>query len=190
MIYAWAEIVESRDETFFKALAQAAGDDDLGGQSQGMYDAIFCLDGYREAQIVSSAADRKEFPILGSAFGSAESDIKVAQRCRDMGLSPRDSGEYAPISTDIPALIVAGDMDPITPPPLAKAILPGFSNATYVEFPYAGHGPLRSVECGGDLLNKFYDREVTAPSSPGFASESDAYTAAHAWVAAASFFTC
>jgi hypothetical protein len=48
-------------------------------------------------------------------------------------------------------------MDPITPPPLAKLILPGFHNGTYVEFAYAGHGPTRSVECAGEFLTKFYD---------------------------------
>ena len=156
MIYAWTDLVEKRDETLFKALAQA-GDGDLGGLSQGMYNAIFCLDGYREAQISSGAADREAFPVFGEVLGSAEFDEKAAQRCRDLGMAPRDAAEYEPVSTDIPALIVAGDMDPVTPPPLAKAILPGFSDATYVEFPYAGHGPLRSVECGGDLLNLFFD---------------------------------
>jgi pimeloyl-ACP methyl ester carboxylesterase len=156
MIYAWTDLVEKRDETLFKALVQA-GDGDLGGLSPGMYNAIFCLDGYREAQIRSGAADREAFPVFGEVLGSAEFDKKAAQRCRDFGMAPRDGAEYQPASTDIPALIVAGDMDPITPPPLAKAILPGFTNATYVEFPYAGHGPLRSVECGGDLLNLFFD---------------------------------
>ncbi|MDH3645945.1 MAG: alpha/beta hydrolase [Gammaproteobacteria bacterium] len=164
MIYAWTDIIESRDEDFFKALAGAAGDDDgFGGGSQGMYDAIFCLDGYREAQIQASAADREAFPILGNVLGSEEIDKKIAQRCRELGMPPRDSAEYVPVSTDIPSLIVAGDMDPITPPPLAKAILPGFSNATYVEFPFAGHGPLRSVDCGGDLLNLFYDSPHSEP---------------------------
>ena len=162
MIYAWADVVERRDETFFKALAQAGGGDSV-GLSQGMYDAIFCLDGYREAQISSAAADREEFPILANAIGTAEFDEKFAQRCEDVGIPPRDAGEYGPVSTDIPALIVEGDMDPITPPPLAKAMLPGFSNATYVEFPYAGHGPTRSVECAGDLLNKFYDDPNAEP---------------------------
>jgi hypothetical protein len=54
-------------------------------------------------------------------------------------------------------------MDPITPPPLAHLIAPGFSNGTYVEFPYAGHGPSRSVDCAGDLLNKFYDDPAAEP---------------------------
>jgi len=162
MIYAWTDLVEKRDETLFKALAQA-GDDDAGGFSPGMYNAIFCLDGYRDAQIKAGAADREAFPILANAVGSAEYDEKAALHCRNLGLAPRDSDEYEPVSTDIPALIVAGDMDPVTPPPLAKAILPGFSNASYVEFPYAGHGPLRSVECGGDLLNLFFDNPTAEP---------------------------
>jgi pimeloyl-ACP methyl ester carboxylesterase len=162
MIYAWTDIVERRDETLFKALAQA-NDGAGGGLSQGMYNAILCLDGYTEAQIAAGAADREEFPIFANAIGSAQNDENAAQYCRDAGMAPRDGAQYEPVSTDIPALIVAGDMDPITPPPLAKAILPGFSHATYVEFPYAGHGPLRSVECGGDLLNLFFDDPNAEP---------------------------
>jgi hypothetical protein len=75
----------------------------------------------------------------------------------------RPAGQYAAVETTLPALIIEGDMDPITPPPNAMAILPGFSNGTYVEFPYAGHGPSRSVECGGSMLNKFYDDPGAEP---------------------------
>lgn len=162
MIYAWADIVERRDETLFRALAQA-GDAGFGGISQGMYNAILCLDGYTEAQIDAGTADREAFPVLANAIGSKQFDQKAAQNCRDAGMAPRDGVQYEPVSTDIPALIVTGDMDPITPPPLAKAILPGFSNATYVEFPFTGHGPLRSVDCGGDLLNLFFDDPNAEP---------------------------
>jgi hypothetical protein len=76
---------------------------------------------------------------------------------------PRDGAEYEAVETDLPALIIEGEMDPITPPPLAKAILPGFANGTYVEFPYAGHGPSRSVECGGEMLNAFFDDPRAEP---------------------------
>jgi hypothetical protein len=83
--------------------------------------------------------------------------------CLEHNMLPRDEAEYAPVETDIPALIIEGDMDPITPPPLGKAILPGFSNGTYVEFPYAGHGPSRSVKCAGDMLNAFFDDPTAEP---------------------------
>ncbi|MCW8985134.1 MAG: hypothetical protein OQK55_07305, partial [Thermoanaerobaculales bacterium] len=35
---------------------------------------------------------------------------------------------------------------------------------TYVEFPYAGHGPSRSVECAGDMLNAFFDNPTADPN--------------------------
>lgn len=161
IIHAWADALERRDETLFKALAIAPGG--WGDLSQGMYDAIMCNDGDVEAMIASTAADREAFPILSNAFEIEGMAEKRLQNCLDLGMAPRDRAEYALVQTDIPTLLIEGDMDPITPPPLAHAIAPGFSNATYVEFPYAGHGPSRSVDCAGDLLNKFYDDPSTEP---------------------------
>jgi pimeloyl-ACP methyl ester carboxylesterase len=161
IIHAWADAVESRDEALFKAIAIAPGD--FFGGSQGMYDAIMCNDGYREAAIGSITADRAEFPVLTNAF-AIEGDAEAwAQSCIDIGAPPRPREDFAPVQTDIPTLLIEGDMDPITPPPLAHVIEPGFANGTYVEFPYAGHGPSRSVECAGDLLNKFYDDPAAEP---------------------------
>ena len=162
IIHAWADAVENRDEALFKAIA-AAPTGDFFGISQGMYDAIMCNDGYREAAIASTAADRAEFPVLTAAI-AAEGDAQAAaESCISLGLTPRPREQYAAVQTDIPTLLVEGDMDPITPPPLAHVIEPGFTNGTYVEFPYAGHGPSRSVECAGDLLNKFYDDPEAEP---------------------------
>ena len=162
IIHAWADVIEERDETLFKAIA-AAPSEEFFGISQGMYDAIMCNDGHREAAIASTALDRAEFPILTNAFSVEGDEEARAQSCIDLGAPPRPPEEYALAQTDIPTLLIEGNMDPITPPPLAHVIEPGFSNSTYVEFPYAGHGPSRSVECAGDLLNKFYDDPTADP---------------------------
>ncbi len=162
IIHAWADAIESRDKALFRAIAVASAGD-IYGISQGMYDAIMCNDGYREAAVRSLAADRAEFPVLTAAIaveGDAEARV---ESCFSLGLPPRPQEQFAPVQTDIPTLLIEGDMDPITPPPLAHVIEPGFTNGTYVEFPYAGHGPSRSVECAGDLLNKFYDDPEAEP---------------------------
>jgi pimeloyl-ACP methyl ester carboxylesterase len=44
LIYTWADAVERRDENLFKAIASASGGG-FGDSSQGMSNAIFCLDG-------------------------------------------------------------------------------------------------------------------------------------------------
>ncbi|MEJ2385554.1 MAG: alpha/beta fold hydrolase, partial [Xanthomonadales bacterium] len=163
LVYAWADAVEQRDETLFRAIALASGDTGFGGQSQGMSTAILCLDGDAEAQARAGRKDIEEYPVIGAAIGTVESWGRIASICNEVGLYQRPAEEYRPVETDLPALIIEGEMDPITPPPNAKAILPGFRNGTYVEFPWAGHGPSRSVKCAGDMLNAFYDNPNAEP---------------------------
>ena len=163
LVYAWADAVVQRDEVMFQAIANASGMGGFGGQSQGMANAIMCIDGDAEAQARASKKDILEDPVLGAAIGSAAFWDRRAAQCAELGMAQRPPEQYLPVQTDLPSLIIEGDMDPITPPPNAKAILPGFSNATYVEFPFAGHGPSRSVECAGDMLNLFYDNPTAEP---------------------------
>ena len=161
IIYAWADAVENRDEDLFKAIAGVAGSFMEG--SQGMSNAILCGDADAEVQAIAGKVDMEELPVLGAAVGTVESYERRAEICLEHNMVPRDEAEYAPVETDLPALLIEGDMDPITPPPLAKAILPGFRHGTYVEFPYAGHGPSRSVECAGAMLNAFFDDPTADP---------------------------
>lgn len=164
MIYAWADIVERRDEDVFKTLAEAVSDEGgLFSSSEGMRMAILCNDGDVQAQGKASLKDREEYPVLGQLMGNPENANRDTELCARLGMAMRPKEQYAPTVTDIPTLIIEGEMDPITPPPNAKAILPGFKNGTYVEFPYAGHGPSRSVKCAGHMLNKFYDDPTSEP---------------------------
>lgn len=164
MIYAWADMVERRDPDVFRALVEAASDEGgLFSSAEGMRLAILCNDGDVQAQGNANRRDREEYPILGQLFGEAENAARNDALCVELGMPLRPKAQYAPTVTDIPTLIIEGDMDPITPPPNARAILPGFSNGTYVEFPYAGHGPSRSVPCAGHMLNKFFDNPSTEP---------------------------
>ena len=118
LIYAWADAVERRDEDVFKAIASVGGA--FGDGSQGMTNAILCGDGDAEVQVIAGKADIEEFPVLGAAIGSLESYERRAEMCLEHNMLPRDEAEYAPVETDIPALIIEGDMDPITPPPLGQ----------------------------------------------------------------------
>lgn len=162
-IYAWADALERRDEALFKTIAGAAAQGGFGGGSAGMQMAVLCNDGDVQAQGLASQRDMEEFPIFGQVLGTRESNDRDAAQCLQLGMPMRPASDYSAVQTDIPSLIIEGAMDPITPPPNAKAILPGFSNGTYVEFPFAGHGPSRSVQCSGHMLNRFYDDPSAGP---------------------------
>ncbi len=160
VIYAWSDVMNDGDPELLKGLTANAMPFQL---SQGMSDALFCNDGFVDSVAASISADIEDHPALGGVMGTVATASAGAALCRSLGLLPRPADQYAAVESDIPALIVEGTMDPITPPPLAKAILPGFKKGTYVEFPFAGHGPTRSVECAGDMLNKFYDDPTSDP---------------------------
>jgi pimeloyl-ACP methyl ester carboxylesterase len=162
LIYAWADVLERRDESLFKLIASFSGGG-FGSGSDGMRNAILCIDGDVAAMERAGKLDIAEYPILGSVMNSEETLERATALCEELGMTTRPESDYLPTRTDIPTLIIEGDMDPITPPPNAKAILPGFEKGTYVEFPYAGHGPSRSVKCAGHMLNKFYDNPGTEP---------------------------
>lgn len=155
-IDAYVRLVEEDRHDAFRLLTTGGGPA-VFDTSQGMYNAIACTDGWMEPMQRAFEEDFADHPALAMIFGDPALVEEQARICRKYGLDPRPAEDYAPVKTDIRTLIVEGAMDPITPPPLAKAILPGFSNGTYVEFAYAGHGPTRSVECAGEFLTKFFD---------------------------------
>ena len=156
-IDAYIRLVETENFAAFRLFTIADDDGNSTILSQGMYDAISCNDGWSDAMQTSMAQDFADYPALAMVFGDPAIAAEQSKVCAKYGLNPRPVSDYAPTNTDIRTLIVEGAMDPITPPPLAKAILPGFSNGTYVEFAYAGHGPTRSVECAGEFLTSFFD---------------------------------
>ncbi|MEO1552403.1 MAG: alpha/beta fold hydrolase [Pseudomonadota bacterium] len=66
--------------------------------------------------------------------------------------------------TDIPILVAAGTVDPITPPNYSRSIMSDLANGQYVEFPHTGHGALFSHApgCGQDIWLAFV-RDPMAP---------------------------
>ena len=164
IIDALTDIVESDDERFYQALAQAMRmdmDEDF-GFSLGMAAAIRCQDGYVDGSAATVAQDQEAYPELFAAFNHPAVIQEAPGRCRGIGLAQRDMSEYAPVVTDLPVVIANGRWDPITPVELAEYIMPGFENGELVVFPHAGHGPTRSIPCAGDWLNTWFDD----PSAP------------------------
>ena len=149
--------VETRDMTVYELLAAGGADGGI-PISPGMSNAIRCNDGYYAASAEVAVSDLAENPRFNNLVFTPEGAAYQARVCAEEGLGPRNRQAYAPIETAIPALIVNGAWDPVTPPPLARAIVPGFSNGRYIEVPYAGHGPTRSMsECAGGVLTAFFD---------------------------------
>jgi pimeloyl-ACP methyl ester carboxylesterase len=81
-----------------------------------------------------------------------------------------------PVSSDVPALIFAGQFDPITPPEWGQLAAETLSNSFFYEFPGLGHGIMDSDRCALGIGLQFLDEPTTEPdlsclddfSGPGF----------------------
>lgn len=72
--------------------------------------------------------------------------------------------ENEPVTSDVPTLLMGGEMDPITPPSAIDDVSGGFSRSFSVRFRWEGHGP-GTEECGSSIIREFFDTPTSAPSS-------------------------
>lgn len=155
-----ADALTRRDQLVLDGLAVAlSGGMGQGGgfsMSPGMSAAVQCNDGYVQGELAAAqgSAGSRWHGLVVSIPGSQ----RAVQVCEEAGLFPRPRDQYALVQSDVPTLIVNGAWDPITPPSLAVYIHEAMPGTRYVEVPYAGHGPTRSMpECGAQVMRDFFD---------------------------------
>ena len=89
-------------------------------------------------------------------------DIAAAQAWQSpMG----GSEEMVPVRSDRPVLILAGEMDPITPPTYGVIAGRTLPNSQVLRFPAVGHSVSFSTICARDIAVAFIERPDQAPDS-------------------------
>ena len=86
-----------------------------------------------------------------------------AATCQAYGLKP-DPLLRQPVHSDKPALILAGELDPITPPAYAELLASHLTNSTVVVFSQGGHGQTNNpstTKCTFELLKAFWAQPDT-----------------------------
>ncbi len=91
--------------------------------------------------------------------------------------------EDAPVHSDIPTLLLAGEYDPYTPPSWAERAAATLPNGYVYEFPGVGHGPLKFLPCAQEIALAFLDDPTVAPAAdciaelgpPSFVTPDDLY---------------
>jgi hypothetical protein len=91
----------------------------------------------------------------------------VFKTCKTWGSKGPFDGENAPLTSDIPTLIITGKYDPITPPSYAQQVAKYLSNNYYFEFSNLGHVPTASdtTGCAMSMTVDFLDNPETEPDS-------------------------
>jgi pimeloyl-ACP methyl ester carboxylesterase len=137
-----------------------------GGNSMGMYYSVQC---YEEVpfgspdEVIAGANDHPQvqnFFTRSYYLGKA-----IFTVCKTWQLENINPTENDPVASDIPALILSGEYDPITPPTwgeMAQQLLP---NSYFYLFPGMGHGVSIAADCPTSITLQFLNDPLSTPDS-------------------------
>lgn len=115
----------------------------------GMNAAVTC------AEDVPSIGRADRAAIAGTYLGGQQLD-GLAALCEGWPAGVVDADLYAPLATDVPALLLSGEADPVTPPAYAARAAAGFRDRLHVVVKGQGHGQF-AVGCAPRLIARFLD---------------------------------
>jgi pimeloyl-ACP methyl ester carboxylesterase len=123
----------------------------------GLRYSVWCADEvpFQRPEVVEA----QHLPAMG--LGGIDESGASAAECRAWNVSPAATIQDEPVRSDVPALILAGEFDPDTPPDWGRQLLETMPKAVFVELRGGSHGAGFSP-CGGEITRAF----LRAPDSP------------------------
>ena len=116
----------------------------------GMFFSVVCAEDV--PQLADGAAERLAADgILGRLMIELTVDACTVWPGADL-----PAGYFEPVRSDVPALLLSGGLDPVTPPRWGEDVLAGLRNARHLVAPGAGHGVI-ARGCADDLVAEFIE---------------------------------
>jgi pimeloyl-ACP methyl ester carboxylesterase len=151
-------LIARAEQNDFQSMLALASMGDTGAPpnlSVGMQLSVICAeDGPR----VSAEDARKE--AAGTLFGLHVMKLQ-REACAFWPRGRVDPAFYEPVQSPVPALILSGELDPITPPVWGEQVATTLSNSAHIVLPGTGH-TAGSTGCGRRLIKAFIDAGTTA----------------------------
>ena len=134
--------------------------------SLGMHYSVQCQEEY------DSTVNRDYWGILeahphlaGYLSYPVEGVVTLSRLCGLWGAQARPISVNDPVASDVPALLLSGSFDPITPPIYADMASETLTTAYNFVLPHVGHGVLRSHRCAVDIAVAFINAPKNEPDS-------------------------
>jgi pimeloyl-ACP methyl ester carboxylesterase len=126
---------------------------DVPAVANGLYLSIVCSEyaAFSSVAEVQAAID-EQLPSLRAGFSANE----TIDLCHAWNVSPATEDERQPIVSDLPALVLAGGYDPVTPPAWGERVAMGLSNGIFEQMESSGHAVFAS-SCGIRMIREFWD---------------------------------
>jgi pimeloyl-ACP methyl ester carboxylesterase len=106
-----------------------------------------------------------EFRVAEALGTTSVNGAEIVSFCDEWGAAPFDPRDGAPLVSNIPTLILAGEYDPTTPPLFGRRVGETLENSFYFEFPGEGHAPSAGDSCALGIALAFIDDPALEPDS-------------------------
>jgi pimeloyl-ACP methyl ester carboxylesterase len=127
----------------------------------GLYYSVLCQDYYPVADADLMASEASTYPELETWSKNAF----ARQICEAWELPTPSSLSKSAVSSDIPALLLAGSHYPVNPPAWAKEAAETLTSSYYFEFPGRGNWVSVSDPCAQEVVVSFLTDPQSAPAA-------------------------
>ncbi len=121
------------------------------GIALGMFLSVVC------SEDVPFVAEEKIDELAGKSFIGAWSARELLQSCASWPRGSVPRGYRDAVRSEAPALLLSGELDPVTPPSWADEALRTLPNGVHLVAAGVGHG-VTAVGCVPDLVQRFLDK--------------------------------
>lgn len=130
------------------ALAQMVGGEDKPGKmTRGMQWSVICAE--------DAPRYRADPADAGTVLGGDLAGMFFAA-CKHWPTGTAPAGFTAPLRSDVPALLLSGEVDPVTPPEYAERVLKGLPNGRHIVLRGQGHN-VSGTGCLPKLVGQFIE---------------------------------
>jgi pimeloyl-ACP methyl ester carboxylesterase len=131
--------------------------------SRGTHFSVQCHDELTFSTLEQYEAVAAEYPELAAFLDYSILGSMGYAVCEEWGAGQAGAIENRAVTSDIPALILAGEYDPITAPSWGRHAAETLENGYFYEYPGVGHGASVGVDCPRDMMVAFLDDPTRAP---------------------------
>jgi pimeloyl-ACP methyl ester carboxylesterase len=147
------ELIVRAESSDFQGMLALAMLNDGGGEGMaiGMQLSVICAEDY--PRIVPEEEKRES---AGSVFAHYLMGVRM-RACEFWPKGEVAAEYYKAVESSVPALVMSGDLDPVTPPVWGESVSKTLKNSLHLVAPNTGHGVITSG-CGQRIARNFIDR--------------------------------
>jgi len=146
-------LIERAEHDDFQGLLALAfaGESATDAMSLGMQLSVLCSE-----DSPRYTADDIQREASGTIFGTRLLTGQV-KACQFWPKGAVDPSYYAPVVSNAPALVLSGELDPVTPPAWGAEVASHLRAGRHIVMPGTGHG-VAATACGNTLMSDFIER--------------------------------